>query len=67
MPLQLGLSKVMCDLFCIDDAVRSGTTAVLSSLQDNVFFFSAAVVRADAFLLGLHVLHGRVKRAGASL
>lgn len=40
MPLQLGLSKVMCDLFCIDDAVRSGTTAVLSSLQDDVFFFS---------------------------
>ena len=39
MPLQLGLSKVMCDLFCIDDAVRSGTTAVLSSLQDDVFFF----------------------------
>lgn len=35
MPLQLGLSKVMCDLFCIDDAVRSGTTAVLSSLQDS--------------------------------
>lgn len=39
MPLQLGLSKVMCDLFCIDDAVRSGTTAVLSSLQDDGFFF----------------------------
>eukprot|EP00913_Durusdinium_trenchii_P033213 g31093.t1 len=35
LPLQFGLSKVMCDLFCIDDAVRSGTTAVLSSLQDS--------------------------------
>ena len=64
MPLQLGLSKVMCDLFCIDDAVRSGTTAVLSSLQDDGFFFRGAVVRADASLLGLHILHGRVKRAG---
>ncbi|CAK9010827.1 unnamed protein product [Durusdinium trenchii] len=29
------LCQVMCDLFCIDDAVRSGTTAVLSSLQDS--------------------------------
>ncbi|CAK9011963.1 unnamed protein product [Durusdinium trenchii] len=35
LPLQFGLSKVMCDLFCIDDAVRSGTTAVLNSLQES--------------------------------
>lgn len=35
LPLQFGLSKVMCDLFCIDDAVRSGTSAVLSSLQSS--------------------------------
>lgn len=35
LPIQFGLSKVMCDLFCIDDAVRSGTSAVLESLEDS--------------------------------
>ena len=35
LPLQFGLSKVMCDLFCIQDSVRAGTSAVLSSLQDS--------------------------------
>ena len=35
IPLQAGLSKVMCDLFCVHDSVRKGTQAVLSSLQDS--------------------------------
>eukprot|EP00438_Fugacium_kawagutii_P031176 Skav234736 [mRNA] locus=scaffold14:49172:60213:+ [translate_table: standard] len=35
MPLQAGLSKVMCDLFCVQDSVRAGTTAVLQSLGDS--------------------------------
>lgn len=35
MPLQAGLSKVMCDLFCVQDSVRAGTTAVLQSLDDS--------------------------------
>ncbi|CAK9001676.1 unnamed protein product [Durusdinium trenchii] len=33
LPIQFGLSKVMCDLFCIEDAVTAGTSAVLESLQ----------------------------------
>ena len=35
MPLQAGLSKVMCDLFCVQNSVRAGTTAVLQSLEDS--------------------------------
>lgn len=35
LPLQFGLSKVMCDLFCIDDAVRAGTSTVLSTLKES--------------------------------
>lgn len=35
LPLQFGLSKVMCDLFCIQDSVREGTSAILSSLEDS--------------------------------
>lgn len=51
---------------------RCGTIRDYSSLVEFagrrfLFFFRGAVVRADASLLGLHVLHGRVKRAGASL
>eukprot|EP00435_Cladocopium_sp_Y103_P039215 s301_g10.t1 len=33
LPLQFGLSKVMCDLFCVQDSVREGTSAILSSLE----------------------------------
>ncbi|CAE7600105.1 NEK5 [Symbiodinium sp. CCMP2592] len=35
MPLQYGLSKVMCDLFCIHNSVTAGTSAVLQSLQES--------------------------------
>eukprot|EP00439_Symbiodinium_sp_Y106_P045371 s4758_g5.t1 len=35
MPLQFGLSKVMCDLFCVQDSVRQGTSAVLESLKSS--------------------------------
>lgn len=35
LPLQYGLSKVMCDLFCLQDSVRAGTSAVLESLEDS--------------------------------
>ena len=35
LPLQYGLSKVMCDLFCIEDSVRQGTYSVLNSLQNS--------------------------------
>ena len=35
LPLQFGLSKVMCDLFCVQDSVRQGTSAILSSLEDS--------------------------------
>ncbi|CAE7378765.1 NEK5 [Symbiodinium natans] len=35
MPLQYGLSKVMCDLFCIHDSVNAGTSAVLRSLEKS--------------------------------
>ncbi|CAE7805567.1 unnamed protein product [Symbiodinium sp. CCMP2592] len=35
MPLQYGLSKVMCDLFCIHNSVTAGTSAVLQSLQKS--------------------------------
>ena len=35
LPLQFGLSKVMCDLFCVEDSVRQGTSAILSSLEGS--------------------------------
>lgn len=35
LPLQFGLSKVMCDLFCVQNSVREGTHAILSSLEDS--------------------------------
>ena len=35
LPVQAGLSKVMCDLFCVQDSVRAGTAAVLQSLGDS--------------------------------
>ena len=35
LPLQYGLSKVTCDLFCIQDSVRASARAVLESLQDS--------------------------------
>ena len=50
---------------------RCGTIRDYSSLVEFAgrrflffFFFRGAVVRADAFLLGLHILYGRIKRAG---
>lgn len=35
MPLQFGLSKVMCDVFCVQNSVRAGTSAVLESLAES--------------------------------
>ena len=34
-PLQYGLSKVMCDLFCIHDSVTAGTSAVLQNMEKS--------------------------------
>ncbi|CAE6973326.1 NEK5, partial [Symbiodinium sp. CCMP2592] len=33
MPLQYGLSKVMCDLYCLRDSVQAGTSTILKSLE----------------------------------
>jgi len=70
-PIQYGLSKMMCDLYCIEGAVKEGDTVILQSIQDshNTLMTNMELLlehQTQTFLWGMGQLRDELQSPGGS-